>query len=73
MLPTCKRSFPKDIGRERPCIYRDMGRCIAPCAGAVTPEEYRDRIKSAERVLDGNTALARERLRADMEQAAEML
>lgn len=72
-LPTCKRSFPKDIGRERPCIYRDMGRCIAPCAGNITAEEYRDRIRSAERVLDGNTAEARDRLRLDMEQASEML
>ena len=72
-LPTCKRSFPKDIGKDRPCIYRDMGRCIAPCAGNVTPEEYRERIRSAERVLDGNTAEAREILRADMERAADML
>ncbi|MBO7196549.1 MAG: excinuclease ABC subunit UvrC [Clostridia bacterium] len=72
-LPTCKRSFPKDIGRERPCIYRDMGRCIAPCAGNITPEEYRQRVRSAERVLDGNTAEAREMLRIDMERAAEML
>ena len=72
-LPTCKRSFPKDIGRERPCIYRDMGRCIAPCAGGITPEEFKDRIKSAERVLDGNTTDAKERLRIDMEKAAEML
>ena len=72
-LPTCKRSFPEDIGRERPCIYRDMGRCIAPCAGGITPEEFKDRIKSAERVLDGNTTDAKERLRIDMEKAAEML
>ncbi len=72
-LPTCKRSFPKDIGKDRPCIYRDMGRCIAPCAGNVTPEEYRERVRSAERVLDGNTAAARDALRADMERAAEML
>lgn len=72
-LPTCKRSFPKDIGRERPCIYRDMGRCIAPCAGNITSDEYRERVKSAERVLDGNTAEARETLRQDMERAAEML
>ena len=72
-LPTCKRSFPKDIGKERPCIYRDMGRCIAPCAGNITPEEFRERVRSAERVLDGNTAEARERLRLDMEHAAEML
>ncbi len=72
-LPTCKRSFPKDIGRERPCIYRDMGRCIAPCAGNISSEEYKERVRSAERVLDGNTSEARELLRADMERAAEML
>ena len=72
-LPTCKRSFPKDIGKERPCIYKDMGRCIAPCAGNITPEEYRERVRSAERVLDGNTTEARELLTVDMERAAEML
>jgi len=72
-LPTCKRSFPKDIGKERPCIYRDMGRCIAPCAGKVSPDEYRMRVRAAERVLDGNTAEAKEQLRIDMEKFAENL
>ena len=72
-LPTCKRSFPKDIGRERPCIYKDMGRCIAPCTGSISSEEYRDRVRAAGRVLDGNTAEAKEQLRIDMERAAEML
>ena len=55
-IPTCKRSFPKDIGKERPCIYRDMGRCVAPCAGGVSPAEYGELIKNAARVLDGNTS-----------------
>ena len=72
-LPTCKRSFPRDIGRDRPCIYRDMGRCIAPCAGGVSAEEYRERIRSAERILDGNTLEVREIFRADMERASDML
>ena len=72
-LPTCKRSFPKDIGRERPCLYKDMGRCIAPCTGKVSPEEYVALIKSAERVLDGNTAEAKSQLRLDMERFAENL
>ena len=52
-IPTCKRSFPEDIGRERPCIYRDMGRCIAPCTGKVSAEEYAYLIKCAEKVLSG--------------------
>ncbi len=72
-LYTCKRSFPKDIGRERPCIYKDMGRCIAPCAGNVSSEEYKERIRSAERVLDGHTAEVKEYLRTEMERQAEML
>ena len=52
-IPTCKRSFPEDFGKERPCIYKDMGRCIAPCTGKVAAEDYRRLIKSAERVLAG--------------------
>ncbi len=72
-LPTCKRSFPKDIGRDRPCIYRDMGRCIAPCTGKVSPEEYSELITRASAVLDGNIKEAREELAHLMEQSAEAL
>ena len=72
-LATCKRSFPRDIGKERPCLYKDMGRCIAPCAGKVAAEEYRELVRAAERVLSGNAKEAMEALRRDMEQASEML
>lgn len=72
-LPTCKRSFPKDIGRERPCIYRDMGRCIAPCAGGVSAAQYAELIRGAERVLGGNSKEAKDYLRSEMERAAEAL
>ena len=70
-LYTCRRSFPKDIGKERPCIYRDMGRCVAPCAGGVSADEYRALVKCAEWVLDGNIKATVERLTRDMEYAAE--
>ncbi len=70
-LPTCKRSFPKDIGRDRPCIYRDMGRCIAPCTGKVTREEYRSLVRCAEWVLDGNVKETKAMLTADMNEASE--
>jgi len=72
-LATCNRSFPKDIGRERPCIYRDMGRCIAPCTGKVSAEEYTALVRQAERVLDGHAKETKEELRALMEAAAEEL
>ncbi len=72
-IPTCKRSFPRDIGRERPCIYRDMGRCVAPCAGGVSAEEYRALVKQAEWVLDGNIKGALDMLSREMLEAAEAM
>ena len=70
-LPTCKRSFPKDIGRDRPCIYKDMGRCIAPCTGGVSAVEYRSLVRCAESVLDGNVKKTLEMLLNEMTEAAE--
>ncbi len=70
-LYTCKRSFPRDIGKERPCIYKDMGRCVAPCAAGVSGEEYRALVKCAEWVLDGNIKATVSALTRDMEYAAE--
>ena len=73
-LPSCRRSFPRDIGKERPCIYREMGRCVAPCVeGALTKDEYRALVKQAEWVLAGNVKETEATLRAEMESAAEAL
>ena len=46
-LATCRRKFPEDIGKERPCIYKDMGRCVAPCTGKVSSLEYRSLVRCA--------------------------
>ncbi|MBQ1260966.1 MAG: UvrB/UvrC motif-containing protein, partial [Clostridia bacterium] len=54
-----------------PCIYRDMGRCLAPCAGGVSAEEYRAGVACAEWVLDGNIAGTRAMLEASMLEASE--
>jgi len=40
-IPTCKKTFPRDIGRDRSCLNYQMGKCFAPCLGKVTNEEYR--------------------------------
>ncbi len=69
-LAACKRIFPRDIGKERPCIYRDMGRCIAPCAGNVSSAEYRALVKCAEFVLDGNIKETKAMLSSQMEEAS---
>ena len=70
-LATCRRSFPEDIGKDRPCIYKDMGRCVAPCTGKISGVEYRALVRCAEWVLDGNVKATRDKLRAEMEEASE--
>ncbi len=70
-LPGCKRRFPEDIGRDRPCLYLDMGRCNGLCTGRVSAEEYRADVRRAEAVLDGHVREAVNILTADMHRAAE--
>lgn len=72
-LPTCKRRFPADIGKERPCIYLDMGRCLGLCRGTVSAEEYRAAVRMAQDVLDGHIRPTVQALRADMLSAAEAM
>ncbi len=53
-LPTCRRVFPHDIGRERPCLYYQMGRCMGPCTGSVSEADYKKTVEAAAAVLAGN-------------------
>ena len=70
-LASCKRQFPRDIGKERPCIYKEMGRCVAPCAGTVSAEEYTALVRCAMEVLDGRVKDTRAMLEEQMLSAAE--
>ena len=42
-LPVCSRNFPKDIGRERPCLNFHMGRCDGFCRVEMTAGSNRRR------------------------------
>lgn len=39
--------------KNRPCLYYQIGRCLAPCQGMVTPEEYKSLITQVELFLQG--------------------
>ena len=70
-IPSCKRKFPRDIGKERPCIYKQMGQCCGVCTGEISGEEYRALIKSASDILRGNIRDTRRQLEAKMYEYAE--
>lgn len=70
-LPTCSRKFPKDIGRERPCLYYQLKKCCGVCTGSVSAEEYAEKIKLAADILRGNTVSVKNELTEKMYEAAE--
>ncbi len=40
-IPSCKKSFPKDIGKTRPCLNYQIGQCCGLCTGEISKESYR--------------------------------
>lgn len=73
-LPTCSRQFPRDIGRERPCLNHHIGRCDGFCLpGGPDQAEYRRRIQQAERIFSGHYRQLTAELQTEMEDAAEEL
>ena len=73
LLPTCAKKFPRDIGKERPCLNYQMGNCAGWCRGVPDAEEYRRRMAQAMLILEGKSAELTRELTEKMEQAAEEL
>ncbi|WP_018963478.1 excinuclease ABC subunit UvrC [Coprothermobacter platensis] len=59
--------------RTRPCVYYEIGRCSAPCVGAISPEEYRQRVEMFVRFLNGDTAQVESKVRQMMDEAVKNL
>ncbi len=57
--------------RKKPCLRFHMGRCLAPCIGEVTPEEYAKVVKQVKTFLEGNVAETAEQLKTEMREAAQ--
>lgn len=66
-LKQCKTPKFKD----RPCIYYQIGRCMAPCQKKVTPDEYKNLIKNVELFLSGKQMQLVEELKQRMEKYSQ--
>ena len=66
---TCKRKITGSD--ERSCLYHHIGRCLAPCIGAVSKDDYRDMMQQVCLFLEGKGEEVLASLRQRMETAAE--
>ena len=69
-IRTCNRNLPKDIGKERACLYYYMGQCDAPCQGFISQEEYGKNIDQVIQFLNGNDGPLVKMLEGKMKEAA---
>ena len=70
-IRSCTKSLPKEIGKDRPCLYYHIHQCKAPCQGYISKEEYGEQIKKAISFLNGNYNDMIKELTGKMTEAAE--
>ncbi len=72
-LPTCNKIFPRDIGKDRPCLNYHLGLCCAPCSGKLPLSEYEKNVENALDFLQNGSKKTIKNLTMQMEEAAERL
>ena len=72
-LPACKKQFPRDIGKDRPCLNYHMNRCEGWCQQNKSASEYRSRMEQARQLLQGNYKALADEIREQMLTASDNL
>lgn len=72
-LPGCRKEFPRDIGRDRPCLNYHMNQCGGWCQAGKSSVEYRALMEQARQLLLGNYKSVAAEIKEQMLAAAENL
>lgn len=72
-LRSCRKSFPADFKKSRPCLNFYIGRCMAPCTGKVKNADYLEAVNAAVSFIKGTSAHTAEAMEKEMMEAAEQL
>ena len=72
-LPGCNRQFPRDVGKERPCLNYHMNQCAGWCQANKPCSDYRLAMEQARQLLLGNYKSVADQIKAQMLEAAENL
>ena len=73
MLPTCHKEFPRDFGKERPCLNYHIKKCIGVCRGRISEDDYKATINEALSYIKSGSRESVEKLKEEMNTAAENL
>lgn len=70
-LPGCSLQFPRDIGKNRPCLNYHMGQCEGWCRGVPDEKQYREVMQQVKQLLSGDYKALANRLQSKMLEAAD--
>ncbi|OGN61284.1 MAG: excinuclease ABC subunit C [Chlamydiae bacterium RIFCSPHIGHO2_12_FULL_49_11] len=71
LFPLRKCTDKELYRRKRPCILHGMKRCLAPCVGLCTADEYQSTVRDAIHFMHGNTKEVLSDLKRKRDAAAE--
>ena len=69
----CHLNIEKSIGKVRPCLNYFIHRCMGPCTGEVSSQDYKQHIEDIQNFLDGKKTDLYEKVREAMKKASENL
>jgi len=72
-LPGCHKQFPRDIGKDRPCLNYHMNQCAGWCQPEKSCAQYRETMYQARDLLRGNYKDVADQLKQQMIEAADNL
>ncbi len=72
-LPACAKRFPRDLGKDRPCLNYHMNQCAGWCQILSPEKEYLEVMEQARQLLSGNYRQVIEAVRSQMIAAADDL
>lgn len=72
-LPDCSRQFPRDIGKDRPCLNYHMNLCAGWCQKDRTRDMYVKYMEQAKQLLIGNYKQVTDEIKKQMLEAADAL
>lgn len=70
-LRSCSLNMNKIPSSHRPCLNYHIGRCLAPCTGEVSKEEYKKQVDGVISFLGGNDKKVEDMLKTRMNAASE--
>ena len=72
-LPVCRKEFPRDVGKDRPCLNYHMNQCAGWCQVGKSCSEYRLIMEQARQLLKGNYKEVAAEIKEQMLRAADNL